>query len=34
MESTDPGTMMPELSRTLIDKDGVALIRQYIASMK
>jgi uncharacterized repeat protein (TIGR03806 family) len=33
MESTDPGTMMPELSRTLIDKDGVALIRAYIASM-
>jgi uncharacterized repeat protein (TIGR03806 family) len=34
MESTDPGTMMPELSRTLVDKDGVDLIRQYIASMK
>jgi uncharacterized repeat protein (TIGR03806 family) len=34
MESTDPGTMMPELSRTLVDKDGVALIRQYIAAMK
>jgi uncharacterized repeat protein (TIGR03806 family) len=34
MESTDPGVMMPELSRTLVDKDGVALIRQYIAAMK
>ena len=34
MQSTDPGTMMPELSRTLIDKDGVELIRQYIAAMK
>lgn len=34
MESTDPGVMMPELSRALVDKDGVALIRQYIASLK
>jgi uncharacterized repeat protein (TIGR03806 family) len=34
MESTDPGTMMPELSRTLVDKDGVELIRRYIAAMK
>jgi uncharacterized repeat protein (TIGR03806 family) len=34
MQSTDPGTMMPELSRTLVDKDGVELIRQYIAAMK
>jgi uncharacterized repeat protein (TIGR03806 family) len=34
MESRDPGVMMPELSRALIDKEGVALIRSYIAQMK
>ena len=33
MESRDPGVMMPELSRALIDKEGVALIRSYIAAM-
>ncbi|CAN5275892.1 hypothetical protein BH11PSE2_BH11PSE2_20340 [soil metagenome] len=33
MASRDPGIMMPELSRTLVDEDGVALIRAYIASL-
>jgi uncharacterized repeat protein (TIGR03806 family) len=33
MESTDPGVMMPELGRTLVDREGVALIRQWIAAM-
>lgn len=33
MESRDPGVMMPELSRSLVDTDGVALIRAYIAGM-
>lgn len=34
MESTEPGVMMPELSRTLIDRDGLALIKAYIAAMR
>lgn len=33
MESTEPGVMMPELARTLVHKEGVALIRDYIAAM-
>jgi hypothetical protein len=33
MESTDPGVMMPELGRQLVDERGVALIRQWIAEM-
>lgn len=33
MESTDPGVMMPELGRTLVDERGVALIREWIAEM-
>jgi uncharacterized repeat protein (TIGR03806 family) len=33
MESRDPGVMMPELSRALVDKEGLALIRDYIAAM-
>jgi uncharacterized repeat protein (TIGR03806 family) len=32
--STEPGVMMPELSRRLVDEEGVALIREWIASMK
>jgi uncharacterized repeat protein (TIGR03806 family) len=34
MQSTDPGVMMPELPRRLVDDEGVALIRQWIAKMK
>jgi uncharacterized repeat protein (TIGR03806 family) len=33
MESRDPGVMMPELSRALVDQEGLALIRAYIAAM-
>ena len=33
MASTDPGVMMPELGRTLVDERGVALIREWIAGM-
>ena len=34
MESTDPGAMMPELGRQLIHKEGVALIKEWIAGME
>jgi len=33
MESLDPGVMMPELGRQRIDREGVALIRDWIAAM-
>ncbi len=33
MDSEDPGIMMPELSRKLIHKEGVELIREWIVSM-
>jgi uncharacterized repeat protein (TIGR03806 family) len=33
MESTDPGVMMPELSRSLVHDEGIALIREWIAKM-
>ncbi|HVZ99211.1 MAG TPA: SO2930 family diheme c-type cytochrome [Caulobacterales bacterium] len=33
MESTDPGTMMPELGRTRIDQRAIALMREWIAAM-
>lgn len=33
MESTEPGIAMPELSRSTVDADGVAIIRQWIAEM-
>jgi uncharacterized repeat protein (TIGR03806 family) len=32
LQSTEPGVMMPELSRRLVDEEGVALIREWIAS--
>jgi uncharacterized repeat protein (TIGR03806 family) len=32
--STEPGVMMPELSRRLVDEEGVELIREWIASLK
>jgi len=34
MASTDPGAMMPETGRSLVHKEGVALIEQWIASLK
>lgn len=33
MQSTAPGIVMPELGRTLAHKEGVALIREWIAEM-
>lgn len=34
MDSDDPGIMMPELGRTLIHQEGIALISEWIAAMK
>lgn len=34
MESLDPGTMMPELGRSLIHQEGVELIKEWIRSME
>lgn len=34
MTSTEPGVAMPELGRSLVHREGVALIRDYIAGMK
>lgn len=34
MNSTEPGTAMPELTRTIIHKEGVRLIAQWINEMK
>lgn len=34
IESTDPGVMMPELPRRLVDEEGVALVRQWIAGLE
>jgi uncharacterized repeat protein (TIGR03806 family) len=34
LASTDPGEMMPELGRSLTHKEGVALITQYILTLK
>ncbi len=33
MDSADPGIMMPELGRKVIHKEGVQLIREWIASL-
>ncbi|QNK62141.1 hypothetical protein H7F33_16560 [Pedobacter sp. PAMC26386] len=33
LNSTEPGTAMPELARTVIHKEGVKLIRQWINSL-
>lgn len=33
MESTEAGVMMPELARTVLDEPGIALIREWIASL-
>ena len=34
METTDPGEMMPEIGRKMIDEEGVALIREWIEKME
>ena len=34
MASTDPGIMMPEVGRTLVHQEGLALIRDWINQMK
>jgi uncharacterized repeat protein (TIGR03806 family) len=34
MASHDPGIMMPEIGRSLVHDDGVALIKAYIAALK
>lgn len=34
MASTNPGAMMPELGRSLVDEAGVALIRDWISAME
>jgi uncharacterized repeat protein (TIGR03806 family) len=34
MASTDPGVMMPELGRSLVHDEGLALVRDYIARMQ
>ncbi len=34
MASTEPGVMMPELSRSLVHEEGLSLIRAWIAGMK
>ncbi len=34
MNSKDPGVMMPELGRAMIHKEGVALVEQWITSLK
>jgi hypothetical protein len=33
MESDDPGVKMPEVGKTLVHKEGVALVREWISSM-
>jgi hypothetical protein len=34
VESTEPGVMMPELGRHIADPEAVALLRDWIASMR
>jgi uncharacterized repeat protein (TIGR03806 family) len=34
MDSTEPGIAMPELGKSSVDKDGVAIVRRWIAEMK
>lgn len=34
MRSTEPGVAMPELGRSVVHEEGVALVRDYIASLK
>jgi hypothetical protein len=34
MDSQDPGVMMPELGRSLIHREGVVLLREWIQQMQ
>ena len=34
LEATEPGVLMPEYGRSLVDAEGVALIRQWITEME
>jgi hypothetical protein len=34
MNSTEPGTAMPELARTIVHKEAVSLIVEWINQMK
>jgi len=34
MASTEPGVMMPELSRSLVHDEGLALVRAYVAGLR
>ena len=34
MASTEPGVMMPELGRSIVHEEGLALVRDYIAKMQ
>ena len=34
MGSTEPGVMMPQIGRAVVDREGLALIRTYVASLK
>ncbi|WP_309605102.1 hypothetical protein [Phenylobacterium sp.] len=34
MASTEPGVMMPELGRSVVHTEGLALVREYIARMQ
>ncbi len=34
MASVDPGVMMPELGRSIVHEEGLALVRDYIAKMQ
>jgi hypothetical protein len=33
MTSLDPGVMMPELGRRMVHREGVELLREWIAAM-
>ena len=34
LESTEPGIMMPELPRRMVDVEGIKLMKEWINSMK
>jgi uncharacterized repeat protein (TIGR03806 family) len=34
ISTTEPGVMMPQFGRTLVDPEGLALVRQWIAEMR
>jgi uncharacterized repeat protein (TIGR03806 family) len=34
MESTDPGVMMPEVGRKVVHREGLALVKEWITSLK